>query len=129
MLSPPTLSNTSGLSSPPAISVSRSPEAPPWPTNLYPSAVVNAGETIFSFRNCNDDAYATFTLPVGFADAEAFALALAELPPEEKDEPELQPAATTTRAATPATAANRTRNFVGRSAICLTLASLKLQRQ
>jgi hypothetical protein len=43
--------------------------------------------------------------------ADADALALAELPPEE-DEPELQPAATTARAATPATAATRTRNLV-----------------
>src|ERR1700727_1348577 len=34
MLSPPTLSKTFGLSSPPAMSVSRSPDAPPCPTNL-----------------------------------------------------------------------------------------------
>src|ERR1700749_1226421 len=101
MLSPPTLSNTLGLISPPAISVSRSPEAAPRPLNLYPCAFVNAGATTFSFRYCSDDAYATFTGPVGLAAAEA--LALAELPPEE-DERELHPAAATARAATPATA-------------------------
>jgi hypothetical protein len=50
-------------------------------------------------------------VPVGLAEDEAFALALAELPLEE-DEPELQPAATTARAATPATAAMRRRNLV-----------------
>src|ERR1700727_3499528 len=45
MLSPPTLSKTFGLISPPAMSASRSPEAAPPPLHLYPCAFVNAGET------------------------------------------------------------------------------------
>src|SRR5262249_3579893 len=62
-LSPPTLSKTFGWISPLAISDSRVPDGAPIPLYLYPSAFVNAGPTTFSFRNCNDAAYATFTVP------------------------------------------------------------------
>ena len=35
---------------------SSSPEAPLRPENVYPCALVNAGETIFEFRNCSEEA-------------------------------------------------------------------------
>src|ERR1039457_2337475 len=56
MLSPPTLSKTSGLISPEAMFEDSSPEAPDRPEYLYPSAFWKAGPTIFSLRYWSEDA-------------------------------------------------------------------------
>ena len=56
MLSLPTASKTLGLISPDRMFCSSSPEAPLRPENVYPCALVNAGETILEFRNFSEEA-------------------------------------------------------------------------
>jgi hypothetical protein len=63
MLSAPTLSKTFGVTSPEAISDSRSPDAPARPVKPKLSACVKAGPATFSLRNSSEEAKATLAVP------------------------------------------------------------------